>query len=194
MSDTKTWIEDVRRTPPPDLWNDIESKASMPLADPNPRPATLTRIAAVLLAILVVGSTIYALRGLGDDQGGRPAAPAPQIVRYSLPGPAQPISVGEGAAWVKVGSGSGTVNGFWRIDAENGEVREVDVPGGLWSAVAGGSAWLLCEADCGGGNVIQLDPATGEVRKMLTLRATPLQIDGVADGVWITTDDGVFLN
>ena len=72
----------------------------------------------------------------------------------------------------------------------------VDVPGGDWPAVGGGSAWLLCNARaCDDGAVLQLDAQSGDIVRTVPLPARGYQIAGITDGVWITTETGLtFVN
>jgi hypothetical protein len=141
----------------------------------------------MVVAVAVVGSALFALRDLGDGRT-TPGGIAPgQIIRYRLQGPAQPIAVGEDATWVDIGAGTGTVNGLVRIDAVSGETRLLVTPGGDWPAVSDASAWLLCNSQaCGGGSVVQLDPETGEIVRMVPLPGRGAQIAGTPEGVWVT--------
>ena len=93
---------------------------------------------------------------------------------------------------MKIGAGYGSPNYLARIDAKTGEISKLDTPGGDWSAVGGGSAWLLCDAAaCDGGSVLRLDPSTGEQIGSTRLPDRGGQIAGVEDGVWVSTDAGV---
>jgi PASTA domain-containing protein len=160
-------------------------------------------------SIVVIGLVLFGLRALGEPKPGSAVGPG-DIVRYHLDGPPQPISVGEGAAWVKIGSGSETTNGIVRIDAQTGEQQMLDTPGGDWTAVGGGYAWLICNsADCitsaqhamdpfdvgislVAGSVIRIDPVTGKIVGYTPLYGRGLQIVGTPDGVWVSTDVGVY--
>jgi hypothetical protein len=148
--------------------------------------------AAILaIAVIVIGSVFLGLGRLGQSDA--PVGPGPgEITRYTFDGPPQPLVVGEGAAWVKIGAGDGSPNYLARIDAQTGEISKLDTPGGDWSAVGGGSAWLLCDAAaCDGGSVLRLDPSTGEQVGSTRLPGRGIQIAGVEDGVWVSTDAGL---
>jgi len=182
MPETKEWIGRVRRVDAPDLWGEIEVRPQWPA---EPEPPHLRRSAALLVAsVAIIGLVLYGLRELGHPSP-VPLGPG-QIVRYHLPGPPQPISVGQGAAWVKIGSGSGTVSGLVRIDAATGEQRSIDTPGGDWTAVGGGYAWLLT-----GASVDRLDPQTGEILGSTPVPGHTDQIVGTSKGVWVTSEQGV---
>ena len=182
MPETKEWIERVRRVDAPDLWGEIELRSH---GSAQPETRNLRRPVTLLVAsIAIIGLVLYGLRELGRPTE-VPLGPG-QIVRYHLDGPPQPISVGEGAAWVKIGSGSGTVNGLVRIDAATGEQRSIDTPGGDWTAVGGGFAWLLT-----GGSVNRLDPRTGEILGSTPVPGHTDQIVGTRKGVWVTSEQAV---
>ncbi|HEY7401223.1 MAG TPA: hypothetical protein VH989_10060 [Actinomycetota bacterium] len=143
----------------------------------------MVSVVLAALALWIFGGAINE-RGLSPGPG--------EIVRYRLDGPPQPIAVGEGAAWVNVGAGDGTVHGLVRIDAKTGGDQPIDTPGGDWPAVGGGSAWLLCNAPaCHGGSVLQIDPVTGHLNRMVAVGGRASQIVGTSAGVWITTESGV---
>jgi sugar lactone lactonase YvrE len=186
MPDTKEWIERVRRVDAPTLWNEIELRSHGPV---EPERSHLRRSVVLLVtSVAIIGLVLYGLRELGRPAE-VPLGPG-QIVRYHLQGPPQPISVGDGAAWVKIGSGSGTVNGLVRIDTATGEQRSIETPGGDWTAVGGGYAWLLT-----GGSVNRLDPQTGEILGSTPVPGHTNQIIGTSKGVWVTSEQAVsFIN
>lgn len=77
MPDVKTWIEQVRRVHPPDLWGDIERRSREPLQEPSDDGHRL-RVAAVFIAtIVVVGAALYGLSGLGSSPDGAATGPTP---------------------------------------------------------------------------------------------------------------------
>jgi hypothetical protein len=199
MTDAKRWIDDIRHAEPPELWETIEQRvAGGGPAGQSPRSTRPLLAAGILvISVLVLGSVFYALGRIGERGERSIGGPAAgEIVRYRFDGPPQPLVVGDGAAWVKVGAGDGTAHYLARIDAATGAIVRIDVPGGDWPAVGGGSAWLLCNARaCGEGAVLQLDPETGDIVRTVPLPARGNQIAGVADGVWITTEAGLtFVN
>jgi hypothetical protein len=199
MTDAKRWIDDIRQAEPPELWATIEQRAARGEPAAPPPRSTRPLLAAGILAVsvLVLGSVFYALGRIGERGERSIGGPtAGEIVRYWFDGPPQPLVVGDGAAWVKVGAGDGTPHYLARIDAATGDIARIDVPGGDWPAVGGGSAWLLCNARaCDDGAVLQLDPETGDIARTVPLPARGNQIAGIADGVWITTETGLtFVN
>lgn len=211
MSDTKSWMRRVRGAETPDLWSEIESRSHEAPPEPPARRSPRSRAAVMLVAsIVILGLVLYALRDLGSQQPVAPLGPG-EIVRYQLDGPPQPISVGEGAAWVDVGAGDPTQTQFVRIDASTGEQRIIHAPAGDWSAVGGGHAWLVCNYDtCSlgesstqgdpntgdvagttGSTIVRMDPQTGEILGATPLPGASSQIVGTPDGVWVTYYGGV---
>jgi hypothetical protein len=119
-------------------------------------------------------------------------APGPgEITRYHVDGPPQPLTVGEGAAWVSVGS-EGVVS-LWRIDARTGQVMDLpEIRGAVWVAAGEGAAWATCNAKvCGGRAVLRLDPSSGSIFQTVPLPAHVWQITVGLGAVWVTTDDGL---
>ena len=192
MANLNERMRGVEEVPFQEDWDAIELRATSTKSTRDPAGRRAVRAFALLAAtLLVLGAALYGLKDLGG--GPQAAALRPgEIVRYQLGSPPQPISVGEGAAWVKIGSGTGTTNGLVRIDAATGQQQSLDTPGGDWTAVGGGSTWLLCNsAECSGGSVVRLDPATGEVLGMTRLPARGGQIAGTPEGAWISTEQGI---
>lgn len=192
MTDVRGWINGIKRVEPPELWGEVRRRADAPSPPPVRSPRRPLLAAVVLVTSLaLLGAVLYGLRDLGTDDVvplGRPG----EIVRYRLEGPPQPLAVGEGAAWVHVGAGDGTTTGLFRIDAQTGERRIVETPGGDWPAVGGGSAWLLCNSSaCGGGSVVQLNRATGDIVRTVALPGRGAQIAGTSSGVWVTHETGI---
>jgi len=180
-------LDDVQA---PDAWrNALGRLDGAPPPPPNHSRRHLTTATILVATLVVVGLVLYSLQGLGHSQQVGAALAPGEIVRYQLADAPQPISVGEGAAWVSVG------NGVVRIDAATGEQQNViDMPGSGWTAVGGGYAWLLCNPDdCSATHpeVLRLDPTTGRTLGSTTLPGSAAQIVGTADGAWITTDVGV---
>lgn len=191
MTDLKKRLRPMEQLEAPDLWEDIERRRPEP--QPEGQPSGWRRAGTIVLALLIAASAFaFAVSRIGGDAGSHPGGQG-SITRYRFDAPPQPIAVGEGAAWVHVGAGdAGGPPGFWRIDAANGDQQLLDVPGGDWPAVGGGSTWLLCNAPaCGGHAVLQLDPASGTVVRTIDLPGRGRQIVGVDDGAWITTDAGI---
>jgi hypothetical protein len=198
MPDTKKQLQRIDLLEMPDEWGSIRyraPRADLELDDAaarvRSRPRRPLLAATVLLVtIAVIGAALLGLSGLRGGSVGIPATG--EIVRYRLAGPPQPITVGAGAAWVHIGAGTGTTTGFVRIDAATGAQRTLDVPGGGWSAVGGGSVWLICNAAaCGGGSVLRMDPETGDVIDSVALPGRGVQIAGTDAGAWVTTEAGV---
>lgn len=193
MSDTKSWMQRVHGVETPDLWGEIELRSHETPSEPPTDRSPRTRAAVMLVAsIVILGVVLFALRDLGSEPQVAPLGPG-EIVRYQLDGPPQPISVGEGAAWVKIGAND-TSRGLVRIDAATGEQQDVDTPGGDWTAVGGGQVWLLCNSDtCStdASTVIRMDPRTGEILGSTALPGNSWQIVGTPDGVWVTYEGGV---
>jgi hypothetical protein len=190
MTDLKKQLRPMEQVDAPDLWEDIERRRPAP--QPEGQESGLRRAGTIVLAFLVAGSAfVFAVSRLGGE-GTRRLGGQETVTRYRFDAPPQAIAVGEGAAWVHVGAGdAGGTAGLWRIDAASGDRQPIDVPGGDWPGVGGGSAWLLCNsAACDGGAAIQLDPATGAVVRTIDLPGRGNQIAGTTDGVWVTTEAG----
>jgi hypothetical protein len=196
MTETKRWIGGIKSVHPPALWEDIERRVHQDetFREPSRRRPIL---AVVLLvgAVAIVGSTLYALRSLGS--GSHAASPAPgEIIRYRVDGAPQPLAVGGGAAWVDVttmsprGTGPSTI---WRIDARTGEVKPLPATtGAVWVVAGGDGVWATCNAGaCGGPGVLQLDPATGDLIRTVTLPDRTSQIAAGLGSVWVSTESGV---
>jgi hypothetical protein len=149
----------------------------------------------LLSALGVVGSSLYALRSLVTNSQTAFLAPG-EIVRYRVDGAPQPLAVGEGAAWVDVtamslrGTGPSTI---WRIDARTGEAKPLpETTGAVWIAAGEGGVWATCNAGpCGGFGVLQLDPATGDLIRTITLPDRTNQIAVGLGSVWVSTESGV---
>lgn len=183
----------LERTAAPDLWTEVQGRASNPaprIESHHSRPL----LAAISLAVafLVIGSSLYALRGVGQGSEQPGFAPG-QIARYPVPA-AQPLVFGGGAAWV-VGSDGGWPE-LWRVDATTG--KSVGLPntrGGAWPAFGEGYAWVTCSGNrdnpCGGVGVLQLDARTGATLAKIPLVSQPNAIAAGAGSVWITTDLGL---
>jgi hypothetical protein len=197
MTDTKRWVSEIRHVQPPELWQEVERRArdGEPIREPSGRRRPLLVAVLLLGALAVVGSVLYALRSLGNRS--EAVSPAPgEIVRYRVDGAPQPLAVGEGAVWVDVtamsprGTGPSTI---WRIDARTGEAKSLpETIGAVWITAGEEGVWATCNAGaCGGSGVLQLDPATGDVIRTISL---PGRTDQIAEGlgsVWVSTDGGV---
>jgi hypothetical protein len=197
MTDTRRWVSEIRHVQPPELWQEVERRArnGEPVREPSRRRRPLLAAVLLLGALAVVGSVLYALRSLGNRS--EAVSPAPgEIVRYRVDGAPQPLAVGEGAAWVDVtamsphGTGPSTI---WRIDARTNEAKPLpETIGAVWVAAGEEGVWATCNTGrCGGSGVLQLDPATGDVIRTISL---PGRTDQIAEGlgsVWVSTDGGV---
>ncbi len=191
MTDLKKRLRPMEQVDAPDLWEDIERRR--PAQQSEGQESGLRRAGTIVLAFVVAASAFaFAVSRLGGE-GSRGVGGGETMTRYRFDAPPQAIAAGEGAAWVHVGAGDvGGPSGIWRIDAASGERQRIDVPGGDWPSVGGGSAWLLCNsAACAGHAVVQIDPASGSVLRTIDLPERGGQIAGVEGGVWITTEAGL---
>jgi hypothetical protein len=196
MTDAKRWMAKVRREQPPQLWAAIEHRASElpPEEQPNERRSLIATLAIAGLALAIVAMSLYSLRDLGGTGATQPAAD--QVTRYRVDGAPQVLVVGYGAAWVEVtamserGTGHSTL---WRIDASTGDAEPLpETTGTLWLAVGEEGVWATCTTDlCGGPAVLELDPATGDVRRTIGLPSPARQITAGLGGVWVALDDGI---
>ena len=190
MTKINDGLRGLDEVPVPDVWTRARDRGPQPPYEPEPPLGRRLGTIALALAVAVVAFA-FALSRLSEDRetsvGGTPT-----ITRYRFDAPPQPLAVGEGAAWVKLGAGREDRGQLWRIDTASGAQQQVETPGGDWPAVGGGSAWLLCNSDeCGGGAVVQLDAASGEIVRTVDLPGRGAQITGTPEGVWVTTDAGL---
>ena len=67
MTNTKKWIDDIKRVEPPDLWDRIEQgTASGSVGSPSPSPRPLLAVAILAVTALVLGTTFYWLGQFGE--------------------------------------------------------------------------------------------------------------------------------
>ena len=199
MTNTKKWIDDIKRVEPPDLWDRIEQRtATGSVGSPSPSRRPLLAVTILAVSVLVLGSVFYSLGRIGEPSVHQPSAG--EIVRYELDDKPGLLVVGEGAAWVKAEPHVGS-SYLARIDAATGAVTEIDVsrianPGWLVPAVGGRSVWLSCRPPaCAGASAVQLDAVTGEAIRSVPIPAPWGELVGVTEGVWVTTESSVvFIN
>jgi hypothetical protein len=196
MTDTKQWIGAIKSEPAPELWEEAGRRASHGARARIPGQSRPWLAAALMLvALVVVGSLLFALRPLNSLR--RSGAPAPgEITRYSMEGAPQPLAVGDGAAWVDVTHMSQDGTGpsmIWRIDAATGEIRQLpQTLGAVWVTAGAEGVWATCDtASCGGHGVLQLDPSTGDVLRTVSLPDHTSQIALGLGDVWVTTEGGL---
>ena len=158
-------------------------------------PPLRARLVVGVLAFVVFGaavaSTWIAFR---PDPPRRTVVLAPGEIRRSRVGDApQPITVGEGAAWVVTGIEdlSGVV---WRVDAETGEAKRLpNTKGAEEVAVGEGFVWVTSRVvdNSGEASLLKLDPESGETVASIELPPWPFGPMVVAGAVWVPTHEGV---
>jgi DNA-binding SARP family transcriptional activator len=165
------------------------------------QPVRTLRLRGDTTAIAFVDGAAWVSTNDGGDgllYAIRADAPLPRPHRIELGDSTFGVAVGDGHLWILTwgtngGVGAGSLQQVLEVDPHIGKVVRRKTFDGrvLWAlAAGGGSVWVL--ADTG---VIQLDPSSGDVIRMIPLRipghhSATCGIAATDDAVWVTMSDG----
>jgi hypothetical protein len=199
MDDLRERLDDIEAFVPPDLWDDIEGRASHTVIDRTPEyqatPSAGRRVTAGIVAaaifFIVAG---FAWLGLRQLTPGPPASdqPSNREARISIPRP-QAMAAGSGAVWVVSGTQGGQQQ-LWRIDTATNGARLILGTRGVFTtpAVGEGAVWLItCRAsstqECATTWLLKIDPGSGHILARAKL-PSPGEVTAGLGFVWVAVN------
>lgn len=207
MDDLPTQFQGLERNRAPEIWPEIEERARLQASSVVSRSHPMLAAVALAVAFLVVGASLYALRGIGSRPRGPGSSPSPApsatytpLIGATIPvgpsGNTSAILYADGSVWVTAsnvtGGGGRDRAMLFRIDPTKNLIVDsiplAAVPswetGGGGLASGDGSIWVI--GANGSGAVLQrVDPGSDQVVATISLGGrfgADVSVD--TSGVW----------
>jgi len=196
MDDLREHLKEIEGLPQPDLWHDIEDRASRGgdalTLDREASPTVGRRVRAGIAAVLIFFiAASFAWVGLRHLSSGQPSDQiADREARIPIPRP-QAMVAGNDAVWVVSGTTSGEEQ-LWRIDTATNQATLIPGTTGVFStaAVGEGAVWVItCRPspphECATTSLLKIDPASGHILARAPLPSAGFQVTTGLGFVWV---------